>query len=693
MTLGRGFTPDEEDYRAPKGVAVISHRFWQERFGANPAVVGRTVRVGRQPIMIVGVAATAFEDPHRSLGAELWMPIPAQALVGGPTFDASRFADPRRDEVRLLGGRLTPGVTRHAAAAELGNLSRHFRDSVSLPHAQIAVIDTRPVTGWPPGSVRRVLPVQALIVLAVVVVLLVACANAGNLLLTRAMSRRRDIAIRLSLGASRARIVRQLLLEAALLSTAAGVLGLGLAFLAPRLMLGLGFGYGADGFGRIATPASVTSSVFAPDAVVYWAALLLVTLTTAAAGLGPALQAARCNISAIAGERHGATSPGGRSRIGLMAVQVALATVLVVGAGVLTRAIAEAATLNPGFAVGDVWTVSVKPDIPPTSMATSGRAFFLALRDALGESDLNPVAFADEPPFWDQNLVMMVRRTDDSSGQVQQVLMRRVSRKYFAVLGIPVVTGHIPEDDTESRELVLNETAARTLWPGVDPIGRNLLSAVSRTEFEHFRVAAIVRDVPVRSMSEIEAVIYRMPEWMPDAGTITVFVRRAAPGAGERVRAVAASLAPRVTVSERPLVDYVRGSLETAVLASRVSWAIGAVALVLAMAGAFGVLAYFVEERRREIGIRMALGARPREAAAPIVRTAARAIGTGVVAGFLLAALAVPLLGRFLYGLNPFDPVAYAGVAGILALAAALATWIPVRRAMAVDPTTLLRSE
>jgi hypothetical protein len=271
--------------------------------------------------------------------------------------------------------------------------------------------------------------------------------------------------------------------------------------------------------------------------------------------------------------------------------------------------------------------------------------------------------------------------------------MRRVSRNYFAVLDIPVMKGHIPEDDTESRELVLNETAARTLWPGADPIGRSLLSAVSRTEFEHFRVAAIVKDVPVRSMSEIEAVIYRMPEWMPDAGTITVFVRRATPGAGDRVRAVAASLAPGVTVNERPLVEYVRGSLETAVLASRASWAIGAVALVLAMAGVLGVLAYFVEERRREIGIRMALGARPREAAAPIVRTATRAIGAGVVAGFLLSALATPLLRRFLYGLNPFDPVAYAGVAGILALAAALATWIPVRRAMAFDPTALLRSE
>ncbi len=278
-------------------------------------------------------------------------------------------------------------------------------------------------------------------------------------------------------------------------------------------------------------------------------------------------------------------------------------------------------------------------------------------------------------------------------GRVQQVLMRSVSRNYFTVLTIPIVKGNVPANDTPSRELVVNEAAARMLWPNTDPVGRTLLSAVSRTEFEEYRVVGVAKDLPVRSMSEIEPVIYRMPQWIPVSWTMTVLVRNAAPGVGARVRAVAASLGTRVTVTEVPLVDYVRGSLATAVLASRGAWAIAALGLVLAMAGTFGVFAYVVEERRHEIGLRMALGALPRQAAAPVLRIAARALGWGLAAGLILSVPAVPLLRHFLYGLDPFDPLAYAGVAGILVLAAGTAIWIPARRAMAADPGTTLRSE
>jgi hypothetical protein len=372
--------------------------------------------------------------------------------------------------------------------------------------------------------------------------------------------------------------------------------------------------------------------------------------------------------------------------------QIGVTTVLLVGAGLLTRAIGHAAALNPGFAIKDVQVVSVQPNIPATAWSTRGKVFFVGLRDALQNSDLRSVAFADEPPFWDTNLVMMARRPE-APGTIQQVLMRHVSRDYFSVLDIPIVKGRVPDRDTESRELVVNEAAARALWGSADPIGRTLESAISRTEFEPFTVVGIAKNVPLRSMSEIEPVVYRAPDWSPADGTGTFLVRGGPPGVGHRVRAVAESLEPQVTVTERPMVHYVRDSLTTAALAGRVAWAIGALGLVLAMAGAFGVFAQAAESRRREIGIRMALGSTRAQIAGLVLLTASKALAWGLALGYVLSLMSVPVLRRFLYGLSPFDPVAYAGVAGILMLAGAAATWIPLRRAMVVDPATTLRSE
>ena len=693
MTLGRGFVTDEEDYGVPRAVAIISHHLWRTRFGSDPAVIGRTVLFRRQPYVIVGVGPRGFVDTDRgTLRTDVWMPLPAETLLRGAAPNPAQFADPRGAGLRLLVGRLSPGATRASAAAELSALSRQFRSAVGLPSAGFEAIDTRPTSRWPAGYLQSQLPVPMLLALTVILMLILACTNVSNLLLARAISRRREIAIHLSLGASRARVIRQLLIEAALLSTLAGALGLGLAFSAPRLMVGLGFGYGTAGFRRLTSPDLVEVSYYAPDALVFWIAAGLVTLTTVFAGLAPALQASRHTLTSLSAERHGSTAAGSRWRNGLLVAQIAVTTVLLVGAGLMTRAIGHAAALNPGFAIRDVNVISVQTKIPLEVMNTRGKAFLIGLRDGLKNSDLGAVAAADAPPFWDVNYVMRVRRPE-SPETIQSILTRRVSRDYFGVLGIPIVSGRIPHSDVESRELVVNEAAARVLWAGADPIGKTLESAISRTEFQGYTVVGVAKNVPVRSMSEIEPVIYGTPEWWPVNGIATFFVRGGPPSVGQRVRAVAASLEPEVTVTERPMVDYVRGSLTTATLASRVAWAIGALGLVLAMAGAFGVFAQAAAARRREIGIRMALGASRQQIASLVLRLASRSLAWGLTAGFLLSLLGVPVLRRFLYGLNPFDPLAYAGVAVILTLAAGVATWVPVRRAIGVDPATTLRAE
>ena len=538
MTLGRGFVADEEDYRAPKPVAIISHHLWRTHFDSDSSIIGRTVLLGRQHFVLVGVAPRGFvgADSRGGRRTDVWVPLPTGALLRDATPDLAQFADPRGAGLGLLAGRLSPGATRASAAAELSGLSREFRIAAGLSSAGLEAIDTRPMSRWPPGFLGSTLPVQALLALTVILMLILACTNAGNLLLARAISRRREIAIHMSLGASRARVVRQLLMETAVLSTLAGAIGLGLAFAAPRLLVGLGFGYSTDGFHRLTSPDLVELSHYAPDALVFWLAAGLVSLTAVVAGLTPALQAGRDTLTSLSVDRHGSTATGSRWRNGLLVAQVAVTTVLLVGAGLLTRAIGHAAALNPGFAIKDVQVVSVQPKIPPTAMSTRGKAFFVGLRDALRNSDLGSVAVAEEPPFWEGNLVMMARRPE-SPDTIQQILMRRVSRDYFGVLGIPIVQGRIPNSDTESRELVVNEAAARALWPGADPIGRTLESAMSRTEFQPYRVVGVAKDVPVRSMSEIEPVIYRMPDWAPMNWTATLLVRGSRPGVGQRVRA------------------------------------------------------------------------------------------------------------------------------------------------------------
>jgi predicted permease len=686
---GRGFVADDEDYSRPKAVAIISHHLWRSRFGSDPALIGRSIQIDEQAFRVVGVAGRGFRDVHRrTVGTDVWMPLPARALIGRSPPDLARFGDPRGETLRLLAGRLTAGATRALAAAELSLLSEQFRSAASLPSSGIDVFDTRPLSVAPEGM-QIVLPTYAPLLLSVLLVLLIACANVGNLLLSRALCRQREFAIRLSLGASRAQVVRQPLLEAAVLSTVAAALGIWLAYVMPHAMVGLGFGFGSGGFGRISLDSeALRPSFYAPDALVFWVAVLLAASTVVLAGLAPALRVARVGFASISAERRGRSTAGAPVRFVFLVAQIALTTLLLVGANLLTRAITHATSLSPGFTIGGIETVLVEPKTPAGPEMVHWKMFHLGLYETLNETDLGPVAFSQEPPLSDVPSVMMVRRPDDPPGPPRPILLRPVSRNYFAILSIPIVQGRVPASNTSSHELVVSEATVRTLWPGADPIGKTLHSAVSRTEYDTYEVVGVAKDVPVRSMSEIEPVIYRAPFW--HKGTL---VLRTSPGVVEGVRAIAAGLEPNVTVTGRPMADFVRDSLATAVLASRGAWAIGSLGLLLAMVGTFGVFGYMVEQRRYEIGVRLALGARAKQVAALVFRTASKALVWGLVVGFVLSLSAVSILRHFLYGLNPFDPAAYAQVAGILAVAAGLATWIPARRATAFDPADTLRSE
>ena len=674
MHIGRGFLPEEEDYTSPRAVAIISERLWREYLGAPSSIVGDRILVYDQPFTIVGVAEKGFFDVETGIRRDLWMPRPSVALLYGSLDETLKaLADPRHGAVEQVAGRLVPGASRTAAQAELDVLSRQFRRTISREARGFTLLSTRPVSRHP-DLLRRRLPTLQVAFGALALVMLLACANVGNLILARGISRRREIAIRLSLGAGRLRVVRQLVTEALLVSVLAGVVGLGLGTLALRGIV-------------VSTQPSLLANpdAYVADLAVTAFASVAAVLACLVSSLLPALRSTRVGIAARAGESGAGGAGAGRLRTMLLAAQLALSMVLLVGAGLLTRAVGHAMTVDPGFAIHEVQAVSMR--LPDGASVERSVAFHRTLRDALEAGGFPAVARSEFTAITGSVRYLPFRQADDGASSGRMLVARDVSSRYFSVLNLPLVAGRALSDDASVPEAVVNESAARSFWPDGDAMGKRLASG-SGDRAQIFTIVGVAKDVPVMSLSEIQPVVY-----MPIRSGGLLLVRDLSPAIVDRIAAVARGIEPDVVVAARPLADDIRMATMNTAAASRAAWAIGLLALTLATAGAFGVFAYTVEERRREIGVRMALGAQARQVVWTVVGGARRALIFGVGAGLLLSCSAAPLLGRFLYGLSPFDPISYAGVAAILVAAALAATWIPARRAARIDPAITLRAD
>jgi predicted permease len=696
MAAGRSFVATEEDYGAPSPVAIISDRLWHVRFGRDPSVLGARVSIVGLPYQVVGVAESRFggvESPG-PVGTDLWLPLPTFALRGAGVPNLAGFSSPRAYTVRNFAIRLRSGVTRESAAAELSLLSKRFRESFSFPSNGIEVIDTRPLSSWPPGVLLDLLRVQTPLAVAVILVFLTACANVGNLLLADTVSRERDMAIRLSLGASRWRVVRQLLAECGMISASAGVLGLALAYAVPRVMLSAGFAFGVGGFERLSSPIvaeMLRPSFYTPELVVWFVAAVIATTAALLGVLASAWRVRRIGITSLAATRYGRSRERASLRRWLLSAQVSASMVLLVAAASLTRATTDVDLLSPGFRIADVQVIAVQVGPSVQAQPARTKAFLRALSGALHEAGVGSFAFSERAPFSSMELVLMLRRPDEAPSASRPIPLRRVSRNYFGTLGIPLVQGRAPDSDVVLDEVVVNESAAGTFWPGEDPVGASILSSLSRTRSEALRVVGVAKDTPVGSMSDVGPVVYRTPSWVTP--TTHLFVTGATQAVTDQVRAVAGSIEPDVQLTARPLRDFVMDALGPALLASRWAWGIGILALVLAAVGAFGVFCNDVEERRYEIGVRRAVGATGFNVAVVLVRAALPPLFWGLGAGLALALLIVPVLRHFLFGLSRFDAIAYGQVGAVLGVATLVAMWIPIRRAIAVDPATILRGD
>jgi predicted permease len=663
LAAGRAFLPSEDDHTTRVPVAIISEELWANRFDRDPSLIGGSVRIGSVSHTIVGIAPAGFLDPHDSRTG-VWRPV-THSLTRTPD-DVKRYADPRHATFPYsVITKVADGSTTEQATAELTGLSGQFRRTVDLPVYERRLRDTRPSIG---GEEQMV---AWLVLGALVLIQLVACANVGNLVLARSLTRQREMAVRLSLGAGRARLVRQLVTEVGVMSLVAAAVGIGLAYLIPSALV------------PFLPEDAPRAEFFWPGAATTTAALVMAILTALAAGLAPALRATRVNLSVVTGERHGPTIASARLQRVLLGTQVAVAALLLAGAGLFTRAITHASSTDPGFPMREYLEVAI--EFPAGSQGPRRAALSQQLQAIVEAGGWPPLTLVDEAPMQARNDRGHFLRST-ATGTLHFVPGRNVSGNYFDVIGRPLVAGRMP---TAGNELVMNRTAAALLWSGEAPLGRTVVSGFNSQDSETMVVVGIAPDLPSSDFTRIGPVVYRpASDW---AALVIVHSRDLR--IGDRFNDLVNRLDPGVTATARPLEQTLDDVLEVPRIGSWVGWSIGGIGLTLAMIGAFGVFAQSVETRRREIGIRLALGAGGPQVVRLIVARTQGAVAGGIAAGLGIAAVGAAFLSSQLYGLSPLDPIAYLQVVALMAGSAAVATWIPARRATRVNPVDALRQD
>ncbi len=672
MLYGRGFLPDEDRAGNPQGVAVISHRLWERHFAGDAAIIGRIFRVDDVPVTIVGVAPPAFDGTDPPNAQSFWVPLASlQRLSADPAQALSVLTNPTHCCSRLA-GRLAPGVTREQARAELEVLSRQFRTQwkdQTLRNVPLVLSGTAFLAQ--PGLKASLVPILALMFTAVILVLLLACANVGNLLLARALARQREFAIRLSLGASRRRVVRQLLTEGFMLSCCAGTIALLVAYALPALVV------------RSAISDEIPSGI-APDARVLVFTLGIAALACVLFALAPALKVTQAAMETLVARRE-VTRVGRRLRSALLAAQLALSVILLASASLLVRGVQQAQTRDPGFQVDGVFVVSLT--FPGQAYGQArGRAFVSQLHTALKADSFGTVALTNTIPLGNVRNMTSLRLPGEDEKLSRMIQIESVSAEYFRVLSIPVVAGrHLDATDRSGGAITINEALARRYWPDASPIGQTIVFRDGPRE-----IVGIVRNAHTTGLDAIEPVSYELTAGGPST---RLLLGSQTSDPTPRVQAIVSGLDSRVAVQARPLATYRDRSLEPSRVMALTAGAVGLLALVLASVGVFGVFSYVVHERTREIGIRMAIGARAPQVVRLVLGSSAWATLGGLAGGFLASSVVSRLLTGQLYGVSSLDPIAYAMVAAVLTVAATVATWLPARRATQVDPAMALRVE
>jgi putative ABC transport system permease protein len=678
---GRAFL-DEEDRPGGDRVVVVSHGLWQRRFGADPALVGKTLAFNGENHTVVGILPPgfAFLQP-----VDVFKPIAFTTEQMSPDNHGNEF---------LIGvARLKIGVTLDRARAEMDGLAARLRQDFYVAGWSVTL---SPLREEMTGEIR---PALLILMSAVGCVLLIACSNVANLLLARATARQREIAIRAALGAGRARIVRQMLTESVVLGVAGGALGLLLAFWSLRLLVAAA---------PPETQLVLGGRTLGLDATVLGFTLGVSVLTGLVFGLAPALQVSRSELSETLKEGGRGQGLGGRGHrlLGAFVVsQVAVALVLLVGAGLLIRSFVRLRHVDPGFRPDHVLTMRVT--LPQTRYTEDAQvaAFFDALLAKLAAlPGVRSAAAVSNLPMSGDNASasFAIEGLQVSEGQPSpHGDSHIVSHDYFAALGIPLVRGRYfePRDGGEApRVAVIDEVLAERYWPGGDPTGRRMALFFEGTPDQPAwrTIVGVVRHVKKYGLDgRVKEQYYIPAAQLPRRSMFLVLRTATDPSASvasarAAVRALDADLPVfRVSTMEQVVDD----TLTTRRFATLLLGVFAAIALLLAGIGLYGVISYSVAQRTREIGIRMALGAREGDVVRMVVRRGMILTGMGLVLGTVAALAVTRFLASLLFAVAPTDPSTFAAIAILLAAVAWLASFLPARRAARVDPLLALREE
>ncbi|HWB17806.1 MAG TPA: ABC transporter permease [Vicinamibacterales bacterium] len=682
--VGRPLTAADDAAVGANPVVVLSHPLWMDQFGGRPGVIGERLTINGHPFTIVGVAPRGFTgvafaaDPY-----QLWIPMAMYPVVMPQSAGFGTTANQQRPRVRVV-GRLTEGASLGAADAELRVIA-HDLDAPDTPADKQRRIRVLPLRGGlTPWEQAALAPMFELVAIVPLFVLLVACANVANVLVAHHQARRREFAMRRAIGASRARLVRQLLAESFVLALGAAFAGAGAASVLTRLIVFLG-----------EVPIDV-STVVTPDI----RALLAATVTGVGAiamfGLAPAITATRVDVLPILkDEGTTATVSGGpvRLRRALVVTQVALSLGLLIMAGLFLKSLSRTLRVDPGFDPRGLAIASVDPGLlqyTPERRADFTRGF---LERASGLAGVTYVAAADVLPLGGVRYVATLRSENGTSSSCSLV---QVSSTYFDTLALPIVRGRTfttAETVTNVAVAIISASAARRLWPGQDPLGQ-----IVRTDDPKQpprQVIGVVRDSTWLSLDEAPSGTLYLP--LPPASA-AVFVVRSKGDPTQTLASlkdIARGLDADLPVTQgQTMAERIHRSVNLRRALVALLGVLGGVTLLLAAVGIYGVAAYGASVRTREVGIRMALGARAADVLRLIVRENLRLSCFGIAIGLVLSATGATVLSSFLFGLTPRDDVSVVlGAAFLLCGVAAVASYMPARRAASLDPLRALRHE
>ena len=660
-TVGIRLARGTFDAAAANPPLVITHALWQSRFGGDPNAIGSTVLINNRPVVIGGVLESRFRGfPPLILDGMMPLnPVTAGWLAQNERDGLHRLQDPGACCFWMT-GRRAPNVSRQAVTDELSARVNEFLTAQGQRELVIRTWGTRMVER--PDGLKRDLPAVLMLMLAGgAFVAVLACANLGNLQLARVFRRERELAVRVSLGASRARVLRQLATESAVLTATGTAGGLWVAWVLPPIVM------------RAITGTSAFD--YAPDVRLSAAAVGISVVAMCLTGLGPALIVTRGIGRRVAAHRAAAV----RLRGGLLAAQVALGIGLMAGAALLARGTYNAAIgHDAGFAFRDVvaYRFAVSRD---SEAARTRRA---SLQAALEADPSLPLA--DNTPW--QASQPFLRVPLPGAGAFHQAQHLRLNHAAIALLELPLLAGRWPAEPSSLGEAAVSRSFARAVWGTDDVIGRTFDGEDPFLGTSTFRVVGVTADMRIRDEAPWSAVVLaRRGDYLPIVlGPATL---------DGRLRALAASYDPTVRVLASPLIRGLQEQLTASLVGAAVAGSLAAVALMLAGFGVFGVFSYTVEQRRREIGIRLALGAGRRHVTTAIADALRWPLACGAGLGLVLAVVAGFALRRFLFGVSMFDPIAYLGLVTIVGGAAAVAAWWPLRRAMRVDPAVTLRAD